>query len=115
MALDYRTPGVLKVSMYKYLDEVLASWEKLSSSTGTKESATPSKLYVVRDKAELLDKKHKEGFHTVVAKMLFVAKRARDSGTSVAYLTTQVQEPDEDDWLKLDDLMNISVVPRTCH
>jgi len=106
MTLDYNTDGLLYVHMFKYLKEVLTSWEKLSSSRGLKETAAPANLYVVRQDAKKLDAEHKEGFHSHVQKMLFAAKRARpDSGTAVAFHTTRVMEPDEDDWSKFDHLM----------
>eukprot|EP00957_Ditylum_brightwellii_P196841 14997558-Ditylum_brightwellii.AAC.1 len=41
-------------------------------------------------------------FHTNTAKLLFLCKRARqDIQTAVAFLTTRVKQPDEDDWKKL--------------
>ena len=41
-------------------------------------------------------------FHRTVAQLLFLCKRARpDVETPVSFLTTRVQEPDEDDWGKL--------------
>ena len=45
-------------------------------------------------------------FHTFTAKGLFVCKRGRpDVQTAIAFLTTQVKEPDEDDWKKLVRMM----------
>jgi hypothetical protein len=41
-------------------------------------------------------------FHATVAKLLFIAKRARpDILLAISFLTTRVKEPDEDDWGKL--------------
>ena len=41
-------------------------------------------------------------FHTFVAKLLYLAKRARpDIALAVEFLSTRVQHPDEDDWNKL--------------
>ena len=38
-------------------------------------------------------------FHRVTAQLLFVSQQARrDIQTEVAFLTTRVKEPDEDDW-----------------
>jgi len=48
-------------------------------------------------------------FLTVVAKMLYVTKRARsDTCLSVAFLTTRVRAPDRDDWEKLRHLIEYS-------
>jgi len=49
-----------------------------------------------------LPKEMAADFHTVIAKMLYVTKRARpDTCLSVAFLTTRVRAPDRDDWEKL--------------
>ncbi len=41
-------------------------------------------------------------YHNIVAKALYVAKRARpDIALAIAFLTTRVREPDLDDWRKL--------------
>ncbi len=45
-------------------------------------------------------------FHTIVAKALFVTKRARlDISLAIAFLTMQVRSPDIEDWEKLRHLM----------
>ena len=45
-------------------------------------------------------------FHTVVAKLLYVSKRARpDISLSVAFLATRVRSPDTEDWGKLSHVM----------
>ena len=43
----------------------------------------------------------------IVAKLLFVGKRARpDIMVTIAFLTTRVSKSDEDDWKKLERLMS---------
>jgi hypothetical protein len=45
-------------------------------------------------------------FHHTVAQLLFMATRAiRDIQTAVAFLTTRVKSPDEDDWGKLKQVL----------
>jgi len=45
-------------------------------------------------------------FHHTVAQLLFASARARrDIQTAVAFLTTRVKRPDEDDWGKLRRLL----------
>jgi hypothetical protein len=45
-------------------------------------------------------------FHTVVAKTLYVTKRARpDRCLAITFLITRVRAPDTDDWEKLCHLM----------
>ena len=107
MTIDFSTEGQCKVSMPKYIEETLAAFGKAApNATGTKSSAAPKDLFIVNDKADKLDKAKAEDFHSLVAKMLFAAKRARpDTGTAVSFLTTRVKEPDVDDWRKLSHLM----------
>jgi hypothetical protein len=46
-------------------------------------------------------------FHCTIAKLLFMATRARkDIQTAVAFLTTQVKPLDEDDWDNLKRVLN---------
>jgi hypothetical protein len=47
-----------------------------------------------------------EAFHTIVAKALYVTKRARlDISLAIAFLTTQVRSPNIEDWEKVHHLM----------
>ena len=57
-------------------------------------------------KGKKLDGRRAEIFHTIVAKGLFVTKRARpDIQTTIAGLCTRVKEPVDGDWGKLERLM----------
>jgi hypothetical protein len=50
----------------------------------------------------LLEEARSIAFHHTVAQLLFACPRARkDIQNTVAFLTTRVRSPDEDDWLKL--------------
>jgi hypothetical protein len=50
----------------------------------------------------LLEKDESELFHHIIAKLLFLCKRAcPDIQTAVAFLCTQVKAPDTDDYKKL--------------
>jgi len=51
---------------------------------------------------EKISKRRAGNFHAVVAKLLFIAKRARpDILLAVSFLTTRVKNPDRDDWNKM--------------
>eukprot|EP00957_Ditylum_brightwellii_P080266 6105222-Ditylum_brightwellii.AAC.1 len=68
------------------------------------EAVTPAAnhLFEINKEAEKLGKEEAELFHHVVAKLLFLCKRARpDLQTSVAFLSTRVKEPDVDDKKKM--------------
>ena len=69
----------------------------------TRNATTPanSHLFTIRESPKL-DEKRADSFHSVVALLLFISKRCRlDIQTAVAFLTTRVSEPNEDDWKKL--------------
>ena len=74
----------------------------------SKSAKTPAAehLFKINDKCEKLNNKMSEDFHTFTAKNLFICKQARpDIQTAVAFLTTRVKEPDQDDFKKLTRLM----------
>jgi hypothetical protein len=59
-------------------------------------------LFDVNENATQLDDDKSDKFHSVVAKLLFIMKRARpDLETAVSFLMTRVSKSDEDDWRKL--------------
>ena len=59
-------------------------------------------LFEVNDQPNLLNSEKTDFFHHMVAKLLFICKRGRPGiQTAVAFLCTQVKEPDEDDYKKL--------------
>ena len=68
--------------------------------------AAPDNLFKVNDYQVKLGTVKAKYFHKIVAMMLYVTKRARpDTALSIAFLTTRVRGPDEDDWRKLDHLI----------
>jgi hypothetical protein len=107
MTLDYSVKGQCKITMFKYIDEMLKTFETAApNATGVKSCAAPKDLFSADESCEKLPVPQAEKFHSLVAKMLFATKRARpDTGTAVSYLTTRVREPDRDDWRKLVHLM----------
>ena len=75
------------------------------------ESSTPAASHLFEicnndDVNRLLTPELSEEFHHLVAKTLFLSKRARpDLQTAVAFLTTRVKSPNNDDRKKLSKLM----------
>eukprot|EP01040_Poterioochromonas_malhamensis_P014285 gene14285-15796_t len=62
-------------------------------------------LFEVRESPLLNEEKRKE-FHSITAKLLYLAKRVRpDILTTVSYLSTRVTKANEDDWKRLDRLL----------
>ena len=100
--MEFNEDGTLDISMIKYLKNVIDEFPEIIKGR----AATPAheKLFVIRDenKARPLKEDQALAFHHTVAQLLFMATQARrDIQTAVAFLTTRVKNPDEDDWGKL--------------
>ncbi len=118
MDLDYSTRGQCKVTMIGYVDEILAAWKKVdqspdddgyrtvASKSKTKSSAAPENLFVVDKDCKKLDPAKAKAFYNIVAKALYITKRARpDISVAITFLTTRVRQPNTEDWAKLSHLM----------
>ncbi len=69
-------------------------------------SAAPDNLFVVNKDCEKVSEAASVAFYTIVAKTLYVTKRARpDTSLAIAFLTTRVRALNTDDWEKLCHLM----------
>jgi hypothetical protein len=100
MTIDYSVPGSVKITMQDFVDNLLD--ELPEDMEGTRLTPAADFLFGVRKDAPKLDKRDAEQFHTIVMKLLYLCKRIRpDLGTAVAFLTTRVTSPDEDDRKKL--------------
>ncbi|CAB9507920.1 hypothetical protein SEMRO_325_G117840.1 [Seminavis robusta] len=101
MKLDYTEEGHVKIDMRDYVEEILA--EAPDDMSG--ESATPAAAHLFQVNNVDPVKLHEslaQMYHHIVAKSLFLSKRGRpDIQTAVAFLSTRVKSPDEDDYKKL--------------
>ena len=100
MTLDYSKSGKVQIKMLDYVDKML---KKLPVDFRG-EAATPAAdhLFQVNEECAKVDEEKAQLYHHTVAKALFLCKRARpDLQTAVAFLSTRVREPDEDDYKKL--------------
>jgi hypothetical protein len=107
---DYSEKGVVKMSMMGHLEKIFQDFPEDIGKTSS--SPASEHLFQVRDPAEteklgkFLSKEKAQQFHHAVAQTLFVSTRVRrDVQTVVAFLTTRVKRPDEDDWGKLKRLL----------
>jgi hypothetical protein len=102
MDVDYSHPGVVKISMVKMVQSAIDDFEKEEPIGSHVSTPANDDLFHVDDTMELLTTRKKELFHSLVAKLLYMSKRARpDILTSVAFLTTRVLNPNVQDWYKL--------------
>jgi hypothetical protein len=100
MELDYSEKGFVKIAMNEMVSEIVESLgEEINGTIGT---PAAQNLFSVRPEAEKLASDKSDLFHSIVAKLLYVAKRARpDILTSVCFLATRVKDSTVDDWKKL--------------
>ena len=104
MNFDFGVPGKVKISMSGYVDEIL-DYVKIRPNEKASTPAT-SKLFEIDDNSHPLNETDKNGFHSMVAKLLYMAKRVRpDMLLAVSFLTTRVSSPTEQDLTKLTRLL----------
>ena len=105
MVFDFSNKGKVKISMKEYVKSMITDFEQHAS--GEAKTPAPTYLFNTRDTAEKLSEDLAIVFHNMVARGLFLCKRARpDIQTAIAFLSTRVKQPDNDDWKKLIRLIN---------
>jgi hypothetical protein len=96
--------------MLKHIDKIFNDFpEEIGKASLTPASEN---LFWIRDPGEntelkkWLEPERARDLHHTVAQLLFVSTRVRrDIQTAVAFLTTRVKKPDEDDWGKLKRIL----------
>ena len=86
--------------MRGYLEEIIDEFpEELGQKVNT---PAATHLFDINKERTLLSLDMRELYHQTVAKLLWVAMRARpDILTTLSFLTTRVKSPDKDNWRKL--------------
>ena len=98
MEFDFGSPGRVSVKMSGYTKDVIA-FANVSSNSRTPAGES---LFVIDDRSPLLSKGDAEHFHSLVAKLLYLAKRTRpDILCSVSFMSTRVKSPTAQDMKKL--------------
>lgn len=106
MKLDYSIKGQLSVNMVAYVETMLNGFPQEDLKGAAPKAPWTEYLFKVNKSCDKLATTKAELFHTVVAQGLFLCKRGRpDIAPAIAFLTTQVKEPDRDDWSKLAKMM----------
>ena len=97
MIMNFQRTGVVTVANPGYMSDLVKEYgESTPMSTPADEN-----LFIVRE-SPLLSVSEGKRFLSFVAKLLYLSKRIRpDILTPVAFLTTRVQSPTEDDRSKL--------------
>ncbi len=107
MKLHYTKTGTFIVDMQSYVQTMVEQFPNQDLPVGKKTvSPWTDDLFKVNSSSPKLAKAKAEQFHTSVAQGLFLCKRARpDINPVIAFLTTRVKAPTEEDWKKLVRLM----------
>jgi hypothetical protein len=103
MEHDRETRSV-RISVTKYISDTIDGFINEESGIDLKIMTTPAtnNLFKTRQEVDGLSRQQAGLFHAVVAKLLFVAKRARpDILLAISFLTMRVKNLDQDDWKKL--------------
>ena len=101
MTLDFSEPGKAKCTMEGYIQDLL----RASGVTGKVNTPALDSLFEIHE-SPLLTDVFREEFHSLVAKLLYLAKRVRpDLLVSVSFLSTRVLKPTSQDQSKLDRVL----------
>ena len=102
ITFDFSVEGQVRLSQKKYVDDLISE----TGTTGTVLTPALDNLFVLDHSAEKLNGEDTKAFHTVVAKILYLAKRTRpDLLVAVSHLVTRVQAPTSQDKQKLERVL----------
>lgn len=100
MTLNFEQPGEVAVTMLDYINKIVD--EAPGDWSGTAVTPATGRLFDTDATKPKLEETRAALYHHIVAKLLFLCKRARpDIQLAVGFLCTRVKAPDEDDWKKL--------------
>lgn len=104
MKFNFEHPGEVAVTMFDYVGKIV--YEAPEDWSGTAATPATGRLFDTDATKAKLEETRAALFHHIVAKLLFLCKRARpDIQLVVGFLCTRVKAPDEDDWKKLRRLV----------
>ena len=114
MRIDWSKEGVVVFTMYDYLEDILE--EAPAEFDGEDVTPAVKNLFSVEMTQKKLDAATADLFHRIVARFLYVAKRARpDLQVAVAFLCKRVKYPNVGDWKKLGGLSTTLELRFTSH
>ena len=99
MQMDFSLEQKVVFTMIDYLRAIV---NKFTGKYRKWKTPAGEDLFDINDNAPLLYKQHREHFHHIIVKLLFVVKRSRpDLHTVVSFFTTRVSLAITQDWYKL--------------
>ena len=101
MTFDFSIDGRVSITMKQYVKDLIS----FCSEPGSASTPALEHLYSISE-SPLLNSEDKENFHSVVAKILYLAKRVRpDLLTTIGFLSKRVRHPTQQDLEKLRRLI----------
>ena len=100
MTIDFNDDGRTGILMKNYLVEAIDDFD----GDVIKSAATPARrnLFDVDEDCKRLSTQRSDKFHSIVMKLLYVAKRGRpDILLQISFLCTRVSKSNENNWSKL--------------
>jgi hypothetical protein len=104
MNIELTDDRKLKIEMKDQLQETVDMFTQLEEKEITETVTSPARpnLRDVNEECDKLTGEKRDGFHSIVMKLLWIIKRARpDLETAIGFLCTRVDKSDTDDWKKL--------------
>jgi hypothetical protein len=97
MNLDFSVSGIMKIHMKKHVEEMLKEFPETIPES-LRKCPWNEDLLEINPNAKKLGNEKAKAFHTFVAKALFISKKTGcDVQPAIAFLTTRVKGPSEDD------------------
>jgi histone deacetylase 1/2 len=106
MKFDYSVKGEVVITVPRILDEALEEMKTHMNEKQIEKYPCDENLFEIKEDSDQLDDERKALFHSVVYKLLYVAIRVEIRILlAVNFLTSRVQNPTEEDWMKLLQVM----------
>ena len=100
MILDFTTPGILEINMSDYIQVILQ--DTPANLRGTSMVPVAKHLFTTRPDAPKLSPQEQDIFYHLSMQLMYLSQRGRpDIRTAVAFLSSRVSNPDQDDYMKL--------------
>lgn len=113
MKLDFSVAGQVSVDMRDYVTTMIEAFPDGAIPDGKVPSPWTDNLFRIDEKSPKLESARAEQFHTTTAQGLFLSKRGRpDLSPAIAFFTTRVKGPTEEDWKKLVRMMQYMKLTR---
>ena len=104
MILDFTTPGTLEIDMSDYIQVILQ--DTPTSLRGTSAVPAVKHLFTTRLDAPKISPQEQELFHHLTMQLMYLSQCGRPNiRTAVAFLSSRVSNPDQDNYMKLGKMI----------